>query len=38
VQPLDCYQNEMHQGESRTGNHSHSKPRHIRYHSSAVSV
>jgi len=30
VQPLDCYQNESRQGESRTENHSHSRRRRIR--------
>jgi len=31
VEPLDSYQNERRQGESRTENHSHSKRRRIRY-------
>jgi len=36
VQPLDCYQNERRQGESRTENHSYSRRRHIRYTATTV--
>jgi len=36
MQHLDCYQNEMHQGESRTENHSHSRRRRIRYTTTIV--
>jgi len=38
MQPLglDCYQNEMRQGESRTESHSHSRRRHIRYSTTTV--
>jgi len=36
VQPLDCYQNERRQGESRTENHSHSRCRRIRYTTTTV--
>jgi len=27
MQPLDCYQDERHQGDSRTANHTHSRRR-----------
>jgi len=36
VQPLDCYQNAMHQGESWTENHSHSRRRCIRHTTTTV--
>jgi len=36
VQPLDCYQNERRQGESRTENHSYSRRRRIRYGSTTM--
>jgi len=35
---LDCYQNEKHESESRTENHSHSGHRRIRYDHGAVKV
>jgi len=36
VQPLDCYQTERCQGESRTTIHSHSRCRRIRYTTTTV--